>query len=497
MSGPGPAPPGEPFARVAETHSAAVFFAGGWAFKVKKPVDLGFLDFSTSSAREAACHAEVELNRRFAPDVYEGVGELRDPAGRVAEHVIMMRRMPASRRLSSLVVAGAPVAGQLREVARQLAAAHAASPRRPDITEQGSRDAVLGRWRANLAQARTLPESALDPAAIGGVEALAERFLAGRQPLFEGRMRSGRIVDGHGDLLSDDIFCLDDGPRILDCLDFDDLLRWLDGLDDAACLAMDLEHIGAAALGQQFTGWYAEFAGDPSPPALVHHYVAYRAFMRAKVTALRAAQGEEPAAGEARRLAAQARRHLRAGAVCMVLVGGLPGTGKSTVAGQLASRLGCTVLSSDRIRKELAGIPATQPCPAQFGSGLYTREWTERTYAELLRRAALLLADGETVVADASWTTPRQRSAAQAMAGSAMADVVQLRCTVPPEVAEQRIRARTLGPSDANPEILRRMAAAASPWPEAVPVDTAAQADALARALAAVRPHGVIEGWST
>ena len=527
LSGAGEAPRGEPFAQVAETHSAAVFFAGGWAIKVKKPVDLGFLDFTTPEAREAACRAEVDLNRRFAPDVYVGVGELRDPVGRVTEHVVMMRRMPVSRRLSSLVVAGEPVAGPLREVARKLAAAHAASPQRADITEQGSRDAVLGRWRANLDQAQALPGSPLSPALIADVRELAERFLAGRQPLFAGRMRAGRIVDGHGDLLADDIFCLDDGPRILDCLDFDNLLRWLDGLDDAACLAMDLEHCGAAGLAQQFTAWYAEFAADPAPASLTHHYVAYRAFMRAKVTALRAGQGEQRAADEARRLAVQAQRHLRAGAVSLVLVGGLPGTGKSTLAGQLAGRLGWTVLSSDRIRKELAGVPATQPCPAEFGTGLYTAEWTERTYAELLRRAALLLGDGEPVIADASWTTPQQRSAAQAVAGSAAADLVQLRCTTPAGVAEQRIRARgeqpartargeqpdrTTGtargeqpartawapdPSDANPEILQRMAAAAGPWPEAVPIETAGHGDPLAAALAAVRPHGVIDGWST
>jgi uncharacterized protein len=506
VNGPGSAPAGEPFAQVAETHSAAVFFAGGWAFKVKKPVDLGFLDFTTPQAREAACHAEADLNRRFAPDVYAGVGELRDPAGRVIEHLVMMRRMPASRRLSSLVTAGEPVTGPLRDVARKLAAAHAASPQRADIAGQGSRDAVLGRWRDNFAQAQALPGSPLGAAVIAEVRELAERFLAGRQPLFAGRMRSGRIVDGHGDLLADDIFCLDDGPRILDCLDFDDLLRWLDGLDDAACLAMDLEHIGAAALAQEFITWYAEFAGDPAPPALMHHYVAYRAFMRAKVTALRAGQGEQRAADEARRLAAQAQRHLRAGAVCMVLVGGLPGTGKSTLAGQLAGRLGCTVLSSDRIRKELAGVAATQPCPAEFGTGLYSPEWTERTYAELLRRAALLLGDGEPVIADASWITPRQRSAAQAVAGRATADLVQLRCTVPAGVAEQRIRARgekrarralAHDPSDASQEILRQMAAAAVPWPEAVPVDTAGAGDPLLHALTAVRPHEIIDGWST
>src|SRR5215469_2490202 len=149
-----PGPAGEPFAAVSETHSGAVFFAGGLACKLKKPVNLGFLDFTTLEARQAACHAEVELNRRFAPDVYLGVSQLEDPAGKVVDYLVMMRRMPASRRLSALIAAGKPVTHALREVAHKVAAAHAASPRRPDIAEQGSKAALLARWEANIEQAR-------------------------------------------------------------------------------------------------------------------------------------------------------------------------------------------------------------------------------------------------------------------------------------------------------------------------------------------------------
>lgn len=490
-----PAPAGEPFAAVSETHSAAVFFAGGLAFKLKKPVNLGFLDFTSPQARQKACHAEIELNRRFAPDVYLGVSELEGPAGQVIDYLVMMRRMPASRRLSALIAAGEPVAHPLREVAHKLAAAHAASPRRSEIAEQGSNAAVLARWEANIEEARALTGCPLSRTVIDQVQRLAVRFLAGRAPLFEARMRAGQIVDGHGDLLADDIFCLDDGPRILDCLDFDDRLRWLDGLDDAACLAMDLEHLGAPGLAERFTSWYTEFSDDPAPPALVHHYVAYRAFMRAKVTGLRCSQGDERAAGQARALAALALQHLRAGAVCLVLVGGLPGTGKSTLAAKLAARFGWTVLSSDRIRKELAGIPACQPCPAAYGTGLYTPEWTERTYTELLRRADLLLGSGEPVIADASWTSPGQRSAATAVAERAAADLVQLRCTVPAELAGQRLRVRTHDPSDADLQISKQMAAAEAPWPEAITIDTTSAEDSLAQAIKAVRPTAHEDAW--
>ena len=239
------------YAAVAETHSAVVFFAGERACKMKKPVDLGFLDFTRPGARAAACRREVELNRRFAPDVYLGVAAIHGPDGRVCDHLVVMRRMPAARRLSTLVRAGVPVGGPLRQVARVLAAWHAVAPRSAQISAQGSPDAVWARWEASIRQLRGLAGRLPELVAADEAERLAGRFIAGREALFEERIGGGYIVDGHGDLLADDIFCLDDGVRILDCLDFDDRLRWVDALDDAAFLAMDLERIGAPGPGRE------------------------------------------------------------------------------------------------------------------------------------------------------------------------------------------------------------------------------------------------------
>ena len=489
-----------PYAQVAETHSAVVFFAGDRAYKVKKPVSLGFLDFSAPRARAVACAREVELNRRFAPDVYLGVAEVRGPDGRVCEHLVVMRRMPPSRRLSALVQAQAPVADAVGQVARILAAQHASAPRGPQIAEQGSADALRRRWADNVEQIRRLPGELLDPAAVTEMERLAGQFIAGRRPLLRARVSGGRIVDGHGDLLAGDIFCLDDGPRILDCLEFDDRLRWLDGLDDAACLAMDLEHLGDRRLAEQFIGWYTEYSGDRAPRSLRHHYIAYRAVVRAKVACVRAGQGAPEAAADARRLAGIALGHLREGAVALVLIGGLPGTGKSALADALASRLGGVVLSSDRIRKELAGLPPAQQPAVPYGAGIYSPAATEATYAELLRRAAGLLAGGELVIADASWASAEHRAAAIAVAREAHARLVQLRCSAPADLAEQRISGRPPGPSDADRGIARQMAAAMAPWPEAATIDTrrgdrggagdrdGVPADLVDQAVAAIRP---------
>jgi aminoglycoside phosphotransferase family enzyme/predicted kinase len=500
----------EPFAGVSETHSSVVFFVGDRVYKLKKPVRLGFLDFRTQAAREGACRRETELNRRFAPDVYLGVAEVRGPSGGSCEHLVVMRRMPANRRLSSLIRAGKEVAGPVRQVARVLAAQHAAAARGPQIAEQGSRDSLRGRWRASFAQLRQMAGQLPDPAGLteaaeaDQVERLAERFLAGRAPLFSARIRDGRVVDGHGDLLADDIFCLDDGPRILDCLEFDDRLRWLDGLDDAAFLAMDLERLGAPALAERFTGWYAEFAADPAPPSLQHHYLAYRAFVRAKVAAIRSAQGDPDAAAEVRQLAAMTLRHLRAGAVTLVLIGGLPGTGKSVLAGVLAGRLGCTVLSSDRVRKELAGLPPQAPAAAPYGTGIYAASWTGRTYRELLRRAQALLELGESVIIDASWLAAEHRAAAAAVAENAAADLVQLRCIALPTVAAQRMNTRKGDASDADPAIAAQLATTQDPWPDAITIDTGGtgisgspseSAEPVQRALEAIRPHGPQHVW--
>jgi uncharacterized protein len=496
----------EPWAQVAETHAAAVFLAGDLACKLKKPVSLGFLDFSTREARAAACARETELNRRFAPDVYLGVAEIRGPGGQVCDYLVVMHRMPAARRLSTLVRSRAPVDRPLRQVARIMAVQHAKAARGPQIDEQGSRDALRRRWADNIGQTRQIqerlaPREPLDPAVIDEIERLVSRFLAGRVPLFDARIRNGRIVDGHGDLIADDIFCLDDGPRILDCLDFDDRLRWLDGLDDAAFLAMDLERLGAPALAEWFMAAYAEYSGDPAPTSLRHHYVAYRAFVRVKIACLRITQGDLAAGFEARWLSEVTLRHLRAGAVTLVLVGGLPGTGKSALAGMVADRLGFTVLNSDRIRKELAGLPAEVSARAPYEHGIYTAEWTERTYRELLRRAAVLLAHGESVIADASFMSAPQRAAATATALEARADLVQLCCTASLELAAQRMSARTRGLSDADQAVAEEMRAIAEPWPDAMVIDTerggtaGLPGECLEQALAAIRPHGPEHVW--
>ncbi|HSA51263.1 MAG TPA: AAA family ATPase [Yinghuangia sp.] len=481
------APP--PWAGCAETHTAVVYFAGDRVAKLKKPVDLGFVDFTTREARHTACRNEVDLNRRFAPDVYLGVGDIRDEDGEVLDHLVLMRRMPDHRRLSSLVSAGAPVDDALRDVARMLSVWHAKAPRGPGIDRQGTRDMLRRRWTDSFAQVRALPEPVTDPvsADIDEIERLTPAYLRGRGELFDQRVRQYRVVEGHGDLLADDVFCLDDGPRVLDCLEFDESLRSLDGLDDAAFLAMDLERLGAPELAERFLRWYVEFSGDPAPTSLWHHYVAYRAFVRAKVAWMRSAQGAAGAARLAARYCALTLRHLRAGAVRLILVGGLPGTGKSTLAGGLADTLGMCVLSTDRLRKDLAGLDRGEAAPAS----LYGPDRIAANYDAMLARARQMLSMGESVVLDASWHAAGPRDKAARVAEAAAAELVSLQCVADEATAFERLAARRGDWSDADAAVARKMAAETEPWNGRHDLDAGASADAcLAQAVGILRPTG-------
>lgn len=478
---------------VLETHISTVVFIGERAFKFMKPVVTAFLDQSTVEKRRVACEAELRLNRRIAPDVYLGIGQVAE-GDEVTDHFLVMRRLSFDRRLSGLVHTP-DFADHVRAVARAVAAFHAAQPPTALAVESAGADAVAALWAGNLDELSQIEESPLDGEVLARVADLAQRYVQGRRALFADRIEHGFARDGHGDLLADDIFVLDDGPRILDCLAFDERLRCGDVLLDIAFLSMDLERLGAPDAATQLLGWYSEFTNERHPRSLADFYVAYRALVRAKINVLRSLQGADEAAGEARRFLDQCRRHLEAAMPAIVLVGGSPGTGKSTIANALGDRLGFAVLSSDEIRKDLAGIAHDAHAYAPPDQGLYTPEMSARAYTELLSRARRLVAMGETVVLDASWARAADRDHARTVAQEAGASIVELRCEVDAAVARARIVARmqTSDPSDATPEIADHLRARFEPWPESVSIDTSvdrrASVEAAVGVCRAVPPH--------
>jgi aminoglycoside phosphotransferase family enzyme/predicted kinase len=467
-------------AEVRETHSAVVLLTGDRVYKIKKPVDLGFLDFRSDESRRRVCRRELELNRRLAPDVYLDVITVAGAERHEYEHGIAMRRMPDELRLSTMIRCGADVDDHLRALARLIAGFHAAADRGPQIAAEGSSIGLRRRWSDNLRETEVFRGDTLAEPLHDEISLQALRYIDGRNPLLDERAAVGLSVDGHGDLIAEDIFCLPDHPRVLDCIEFDDRLRWLDVLDDVAFLAMDLEHLQRPELAERFLDWYLEFSGSVAVDSLQHHYVAYRAFVRAKVSCIQARQGLTSAAAEADSYARQALRHLQLGEVTMVLVGGAPGSGKTTLARGIADRRGSVLLSSDEVRREM-------PLDAEYR---YRADAKEATYRELLRRARRLLEHGESVVADATWGEPAMRALASDVATATSSRVVAIECRAPVELAVARAQRRLAAGRDASEaggDIARRLAEQRAPWPGALTIETDANVEqSLRHALAAL-----------
>jgi len=409
----------------------------------------------------------------------------------VIDHMVVMRALPDERRLATLVREGVDVDIWLARVATALAEFHAGARRSPAISEGGTGHAVQAAWDANFEETSRFVGTILDPVADEELRHTVSRWLASHRALLEDRIVSGRVCDGHGDLQAEDIFCLDDGIRILDCIEFSDDLRYGDVCADVAFLAMDLERLGRPDAAERFVLHYEAQAGARLPRPLLHHYIAQRAYVRAKVACLRVEQGNEDADRDARGLHALALRHARRSRQVLVLVGGLPGTGKSTLAAGLSAETGWALLRSDELRRELQPSAAlTAPPP---GRGRYEPGAVGAVYDELLLRARRHLDEGEPVILDASWIDARQRAAAARAAAETGSELVELCCTCEEAVAAARIDERSRGRhdvSEATPQVRSVMAERMDPWSSASTIDTSRRtpAECVASALREIAP---------
>lgn len=461
-----------PYVEAHETHSAVVVLVSDRAYKFKKPVVTDFLDFSTVQRRENACAREVELNSRLASGSYLGIAHISDPQCGGAEPLVVMRRYRESDRLARMAQNGDQLHGELDAVAGVLSRFHADAQRGPEVDAQAEVGAVAARWRANLAEMQPFVGPVVNAADMARVSRLFTQYISGRAPLFAERIEQNRIVDGHGDLLADDIFCQPDGPVLLDCLDFDDRLRYVDGIDDAGFLAMDLEFLGRKDLADYFLDRYSGLCSDHAPSSLKHFYIAYRAVVRSKVDCVRVSQGNPDAGKAAREHLSLAADHLNAGTVRAVLVGGGPGTGKTTLSHALADCVGAVVVSSDDVRRELQHAKVIAGEAGVLGAGLYSADNVQAVYDTMLRHAGGHLGHGRSVILDATWREPAHRLRAHELAVQSHAALLELVCRSSVGLATERVSARPPGASDADAFIADALGREDDGWITAHPIDT-------------------------
>jgi uncharacterized protein len=406
------------------THGSMVFLVPPLVYKIKKPVDFGFLDFSTLEKRRYFCHREVELNSRLSPGIYLGVETITledgrhsfGGAGKVIEYAVKMKFMEPSGFLDARIKAGAGGQQELERVALMLADFYQKQPSTPEIAQWGEVDKLRISTDENFSQTVRFIGETLSQPAFDAIKVFTENFYQRRRGLFEKRVADGWIRDCHGDLHLDHIHVTDEALHIYDCIEFNDRFRHLDVASDVAFLAMDLDYHGRPDLARFIVARLAGLLGDPGLAEPMDFYKCYRAYVRGKVESLHAvaeiadAPEREAAAARARRYFQLALQYAVCGSrpVALVFMGRVA-SGKSTIAAAVARELGWPLLSSDERRKSLAGVPLLERGDAASRQLLYAPGMTETTYDSLINDARESLRSGHGVILDATFSKRRFR----------------------------------------------------------------------------------------
>ncbi|MGI9344625.1 MAG: AAA family ATPase [Gammaproteobacteria bacterium] len=441
-----------------ETHISWVILAGEFAYKIKKPVDLGFLDFSTLELREHLCREELRLNRRFAPSLYLDVvpigGSTDAPdigATPAIEWAVKMRRFPADAELDHRVNAGLVAAEALRHFGGEIAAIHADAEISEDTT-RGSNAAVSGPALDNFATLER--ELARDPdlrASLDTLRTWTTTATDALAPTFDERLAAGRIRECHGDLHLGNIVQIDSHCIAFDCLEFNPELRWIDVISDVGFLTMDLFRVDRPDLACEFLNRYLEVSQDYAGLAVLPYYVVYRAMVRAKTTALRLEQQHDRAFGNALEPYVRiARRASAPPATVLTVCHGLSGSGKTWLSDRLIGACPAIRIRSDLVRKHLHGLGELERSDSGIDTGIYAAEASARTYAALATHAALGLRAGFDVIVDATCLRRDDRQQLLAAGRAAGARTVLLHCTADRDTLAARIRRRESAATDAS-----------------------------------------------
>ncbi len=466
--------------QLVETHISWVILTGEWAYKLKKPVNLGFVDFTTLELRRAACHEEVRLNRRTAPELYDAVvplvadpfGPRFDGTGPVIEYAVRMRQFAQEDLLDRCLSRGELSIDTINELAHEVADLHRQAAVALVETPFGRADLIRETVRACL---DVLSTASLPNELRSQSQQLSEWVECEWQRLhetFEERKRQGMVRECHGDLHLGNLVLYRGRPTLFDCLEFNPQLRWIDVLSDVAFLVMDLHDREATPLAWRVLNEWLEQTGDFRGLPVLNYYLAYRALVRAKVAAIRLQQPEVPLAEEQhqhsllRSYVELATRLTRPSQAAIILMHGVSGSGKSFVARHLASSLEAVQIRSDVERKRLFGVwPAqTQTLPPE--TELYSARATRETYLRLQSLARTIVRAGYRVIIDAAFLNRADRHAFASLAKELAVPFLIVACRAPEDVLRERVSQRqSVGrdASDADVDVLERQLATAEP----------------------------------
>ena len=438
---------------VLETHISTVLLAGDFAYKIKKPLDLGFLNFQKLADREFYCREEIRLNQRLAPQLYLQVvsigGSFSQPVlGKqpALEYAVKMHRFPLACQFDHLLAAGQLTGQHIDELAAVLAAFHAGLPVAPTAAGYGTLAEILAPAEQNFIQLKDLlPETDLGQLML--LQASEQRCFAECRARFEARRLAGFVREGHGDLHLSNIVLLAGLPVAFDSLEFDPHLRWIDVMNDIAFLLMDLHFHQRGDLAFRFLNAYLQISGDFAGLSVLKFYLAYRALVMAKVSAIPGAKATVSAA----RSACRGYLHLAADYFAtpkptLIITHGLPGCGKTTVSQALLEQTQAIRLRSDVERKRLFGLAAN----ADSQGDIYNAAATERTYAHLLQLAEQVLGFGFPVIVDAAFLNHQQRRQFHALAEKMQLPFFIVSIQAELSVLQQRVRQRHVDGMDAS-----------------------------------------------
>ena len=461
--------------KLLETHISYVLLTGAHAYKIKKAVDFGFLDFTTLAARRFFCDEELRLNRRLAPALYLAVvpiaGSIDAPAiggdGPALEYAVKMREFPQDALASVLLERGELGAADIDALAARVAGFHAAIDVAAAAGAFGTPDGILRLARRNFAEIDPLLSIEAERREMEAIRDWAEREHASRRDAFERRRAQGFVRECHGDLHLGNIARIDGELVIFDCIEFNAEMRWIDVMSEVAFTVMDLEDRARAGLAHRFLNAYLERTGDYAGLAVLRFYLAYRAVVRAKVALLRAAQagsGADASRTESRGYLRLASKYAERPRPALIVTCGLSGCGKTTISQALLEAIGAVRIRSDVERKRMHGVAPLERAGARVAQGLYGPEANDATYERLRNIARDILDAGRVAIIDAAFLRRSQRESFRSLAAELGVRFVILAFEAKEATLRERVAQRQAGGGDASDADLAVLAHQIATW---------------------------------